>query len=386
MSEPSPDPYREAPPPPPIVFESTPAERARLRARIGVAIGILPLVAYGGCQVFNGKDGAPDGEAFFGILWLVSLPLCLVGIGFGFDAWIKANRERKPLPLSAVAAVFLGFVSPIATFLHGLSTFSYSRGRQLVRRGVQRLPELTPGEHAGARLSMPPDAVEGWLKNAQTEVASVAAFTHLANELLSIGAPARLIQGALRAAQEEVEHAELCFALAGRPYAAGTFPEATWSPDRAPTPESIASECVVSACVLERASAIVAERLSSRADVPVEVKRVLERIAVEEASHAEHGWDVIAHYREHGDRRSIDLAMRRAIMDLEATKKKMAGYDGLEQYGLPSAELWREAIEAATRDTRTRLGFADQSGAMPDQLVGSRGPAAGRTSTTMPVR
>ncbi len=386
MSEASPDPYREAPAPPPIVFESTPAERARTRARIGVAIGILPLVAYGGCHALEGNVGASDAQMFFAILWLVSLPLCVVGILFGFDAWMKANRERKPLPLSAVGAILLGLISPIATFLHGLSSFSYSRGRQLVRRGVQRLPEIRSSDGAAHRSSMPPAAVEGWLKNAQTEVASVAAFTHLANELLSIGAPPRLIQGALRAAQEEVEHAELCFALAGRAYSAGRFSEATWSSDRAPTPESIAAECVVSACILERASAIVAERLSSRADVPAEVKRVLLRIAVEEASHAEHGWDVIAHYRDHGDRRSIDPAMKRAVMDLEATKKKMEGYEGLEQYGLPSAALWREAIEIATRDTRARLGFADQPGAMPDQLVGSRGPAAGRTSTTMPVR
>jgi hypothetical protein len=384
MSEPSPDPYREAPPPPPIVFESTAAERARTRARVGVGIGLLPLVAYGGCHALDGTDGASDAAAFFGLLWLVSVPLCLVGIIFGLDAWAKANRERKPLPFSAVAAILLGVISPVATFLHGISSFSYSRGRQLIRRGAQRLPEvMPPAEDVG----MPREAAEGWLKNAQTEVASVAAFTHLANELLALGAPRRLIQGALRAAQEELEHAALCFGLAGRPYAAGKFPEATWSPDRAPTPENIAGECVVSACILEPASAIVAERLSSRSDVPGEITTVLERIAVEEASHAEHGWDVIAYLREHGDKPSVDLAMRRAILDLETTRKKVAGYDGLERYGLPSTALWAEAIAIATRGTKDRLGFREgQVGAMPDQLVESRGPAAGRTSTTMPVR
>jgi hypothetical protein len=306
---------------------------------------------------------------FFAIVWLISVPLCLVGIGFGIHAWICANRERKPLPLSAVLSIFLGLISPIATFLHGLSNAHFAHGRRLLRRGANRLPEVAPSTE---EVAMPRRAADGWLENARTEVASVAAFTHLANELLAIGAPARLIQGALRAAQEEVEHAELCFAIAGRPYAAGRFPEAIWAPDRPATPESIARECIVAACILERASATVARRLSSRSDVPRAIKGVLSRIAVEEASHADHGWDIIEHLRTSGDAPALDRAMRRAIDGIDTSEEAFAGYDGLETYGLPSRALWAEAVLGAMRDARSRLGFdRRQSAAMPDQLVGS---------------
>lgn len=374
MSEPSPDPYREAPPPPPIVFESTPAERARTRARVGVAFGLLPIVAYGGCRGVldnrvRGSVPSDDLAWFFAIVWLVSVPLCLVAIGFGIHAWVCANRERKPLPLSAVLSILLGLLSPVATLLHGVSNAHFGHGRRLLRRGAPRLPDVAPSTED---IAIPREAAEGWLKNARIEVASVAAFSHLANELLAIGAPGRLIKGALRAAQEEVDHAELCFAIAGRSYEAGRFPEATWAPDRSPTPASIASECVVAACILERASAIVAERLSSGSELPKAIERVLSRIAIEEASHADHGWEVIEYLRETADAREFDRAMRRTVEGIDTSDEAFAGYYGLEKYGLPSRALWAEAIAIATRETRARLGFDErQSAAIPDQLVGS---------------
>ena len=56
---------------------------------------------------------------------------------------------------------------------------------------------------------------EEWIENARSEHASVPAFSRLSLTLMSLGAPARLVEGAHRAALEEIEHARLAFALAG---------------------------------------------------------------------------------------------------------------------------------------------------------------------------
>jgi hypothetical protein len=48
------------------------------------------------------------------------------------------------------------------------------------------------------------------------EHASIASFARFVMDLLSLGAPADLVDGAARALQDEVEHARLCFGIASR--------------------------------------------------------------------------------------------------------------------------------------------------------------------------
>ena len=76
-----------------------------------------------------------------------------------------------------------------------------------VGRSVSEPAPLSPASRrALARL---------WTESARGEHASVPAFCRLSLSLLALGAPARLVEAAHRAALEEIEHARLAFSLAG---------------------------------------------------------------------------------------------------------------------------------------------------------------------------
>lgn len=319
--------------------------------RAAVVFALLPFATYGACQT---RLVAPD-PGF--VLWGISVVLALVAAGIGVFTLRKAAGTLERPSWKAYFALFVGLLSPPITFFLGLFTASYSRGRALRRAGVAKLPALGEGSGWDAPLdpvALPEAAIEGWLANARTEVASVAAFNHLANELLAIGAPAHLVRGALVASLEEIEHARLCFAIAGRGDVA-TFPEATTSPDRKTTPATLAADCVVEACLLEGASAIVADVLARNVAVPVTIAAVLARIANEEASHAEHGWLVLRYLVDrHGD--EVLVAAREALRAAEHRHVEAPVSDAsLEAFGLPGPATWRRALEEAWRRASRRL-------------------------------
>lgn len=319
---------------------------------MAVVFAVLPFASYGACQA---KLVDPD-PGFY--VWAVTVVLALVAAVIGGFGLHKAARARVGASWEAYFALFVGILSPPITFFLGLFTTSYSRGRALRRAGEAKLPAL--GEGTGwrvalaDRVALPEEAVRGWLANARTEVASVAAFNHLANELLAIGAPAHLVRGALVASMEEVTHAELCFAIAGRGDVA-TFVEATSSADRKVTPARLAADCVVEGCFLEGASALVANSLAQRPDVPPMIAAVLSKIADEEASHAEHGWLVLRHLLErHGD--EVLVVARAALRDAEHRHVEAPVSDeSLERFGLPGPETWQRAVRRAWEEASRRL-------------------------------
>ena len=57
---------------------------------------------------------------------------------------------------------------------------------------------------------------EHWLQQAKEEHASIASFARHTLELMKFGAPARLLNAALSAGQDEIRHAQLAFGLASR--------------------------------------------------------------------------------------------------------------------------------------------------------------------------
>jgi hypothetical protein len=67
-----------------------------------------------------------------------------------------------------------------------------------------------------------------WTKAARYEHASIASFDRFALQLLALGAPPALLQGAHHAALDEIEHARLSFRVAsiyeGRPLGPGPLP------------------------------------------------------------------------------------------------------------------------------------------------------------------
>ncbi|WP_438021074.1 ferritin-like domain-containing protein [Sorangium sp. So ce315] len=134
-----------------------------------------------------------------------------------------------------------------------------------------------------------------WLEAALVEHASIATFAALALELLSLGAPADLLAACQQAAQEEIEHARLCFGLAstyaGLPLGPGELPSpaAALSGDAA----AVARLSFTDGCIGETFAAALARRAQSHATDPA-VARVLARIATDEARHAALAWSVVA--------------------------------------------------------------------------------------------
>ena len=251
----------------------------------------------------------------------------------------------------------IGITSPIITVVLGFIApgISYTRGRALRRRGVVRVPRARADAGWGAAVGpvseAPPEAAEGWRVNAATEAASVAAFAHLSTELLALGAPAARIEDAHADALDELRHARLCYALAermdGRAAGPAPFPEATLPRDGRLDLAALAADCVVEACLYESASASVAAALAAREDVCEGVRTVLEIIAVDEARHARHGYDIVEWCVAEGGP-AIVVAMCAAVDAVDPRAAKGPGVaDGLERHGLAGPRLWREHVEAA---------------------------------------
>lgn len=134
-----------------------------------------------------------------------------------------------------------------------------------------------------------------WLEAALVEHASIATFAALALELLSLGAPADLLTACQQAAQEEIEHARLCFGLAstyaGLPLGPGELP----SPATALSGDAaaVARLSFTDGCIGETFAAALARRAQRHASDPA-VARVLARIATDEARHAALAWSIVA--------------------------------------------------------------------------------------------
>lgn len=136
-----------------------------------------------------------------------------------------------------------------------------------------------------------------WAENARAEHASVPAFSRLSLTLISLGAPAQLVEAAHRAALQEIDHARRTFALAAgygdRAIAPGPLPELAGAPAvTAATLEELASESLVDGCFLEGVAAAVAADAVSRVqdESVLEVMRVIAR---DEHEHAELAWSVV---------------------------------------------------------------------------------------------
>ncbi|HEY3254250.1 MAG TPA: ferritin-like domain-containing protein [Polyangiaceae bacterium] len=127
-----------------------------------------------------------------------------------------------------------------------------------------------------------------WARLGQMEHASIAAFARFNLQLLSLGAPAALIEACNRALADETEHTRLCFALAS--HYAGT----QLGPDRLDIRHSFdesSLEAVIQlvlseGCIGETVAALEAQAGAASATDPV-IRGVLARIARDEQAHAE---------------------------------------------------------------------------------------------------
>jgi hypothetical protein len=347
--------------PPPSSSTSVPVDERpwyhlprRSRVAVGaIILACLPFVAWGGCAT---KIFDPDDEG--GVVWLVAAVLAFAGSIVGLVNWIRLRRKPTSEKVEgqgiSFAAMMLGFLSPFITFVLGFLTvdmnLNFGHGRALRRRGRPRVPALVDNGawlgDPGPRVDAPAAVADAWRAAGATEAASVAAFAHVANELLALGAPPALVEGAHRAALDEVHHARLCFALAaridGKPLGPGAFPAAITS-EGAHDVVGCAAGTAVESCLFEGASARVARMLLARNDLAPAPREVLDVIAGDEAAHAAHGWDVVEWCAGVAGQRARDAAMR-AILAIDIAAVLPAAPSHLEAFGVASAALWREAL------------------------------------------
>src|SRR5258705_5529329 len=164
----------------------------------------------------------------------------LVGAASAAGAWLRSSSRPKGARAVVVnAAAFIGNLAMLAVGALGalVSTFGFSRGRQLRRFGRVMLPRVVGGRawsHTKVSIAspspIPANLAAQWRENGRTEHASVAAFARLTLDLVALGAPPHLISASQADAIDEVRHAELCFSLArsldAREEDPGPFPAA----------------------------------------------------------------------------------------------------------------------------------------------------------------
>ena len=123
---------------------------------------------------------------------------------------------------------------------------------------------------------------------AHLEAASVDAFEELATQLQGWAAPRELVQRCRLAAADERRHARWLTRLAEREGA--SVPKPTQIA-QTPTPFEVALHNAREGCVHETFGALLAMHRAHRADRP-DLRRIFERIAVDETRHAQLAWDL----------------------------------------------------------------------------------------------
>lgn len=229
---------------------------------------------------------------------------------------------RAPSKIAKGLAVTLGLGLIAAPWLFvyalfkSLSDTDMTKGRVLRIKNRARLPELATGDGWSAQpvtlqLDLPAAerAVLGelWLLTARMEHASVAAFSQLSLHLSALGAPARLLAATHRAALEEIDHAQQCFAIAsaitGVVHTAGPIAALGGGGDGGGGSTidltRLAIGSLVDGCLAEGIASDVAARGETMAAEPA-IRATLATIAREEAGHAELAWDVLAWCLETG--------------------------------------------------------------------------------------
>ncbi len=210
-----------------------------------------------------------------------------------------------------------------------------------------------------------------WMESARGEHASVPAFSRLSLSLVALGAPARLVEAAHRAALEEIEHARLGFsfasAYAGEPVGPGPLPELQRaSAVTATSLAALAAESLIDGCLLEGVAAEVARRALFRAR-DRQVRAALAVIARDEASHAELAWDVVQWCCERGGegvRRRLTAALGAAPASMTAPRIPEALADVLADHGWLSQADWDDARRTTAAAVAARVASAERAASL----------------------
>lgn len=135
---------------------------------------------------------------------------------------------------------------------------------------------------------------QSWREIGIAEHASIAAFARFVLHLLSLGAPPDLVNRAIAAMADEVDHAKLCFGVAkkflGESIGPGAIDVAGVMAHS--SPGSILEAAIREGCICETISAEYARASFAKA-TDATVRGVLEKISKDEAKHADLSWDFV---------------------------------------------------------------------------------------------
>ena len=324
----------------------------------------LPNGTYGGTfDTIQVRDGLFSGVTKEGLM--VQAPL----------ASIQAVRVHEPnRPAMHLAYLALGTVTVLA-LLAGLVVVSYrgpteGRALRVARLAVAARAvdadgwdaELPPGESSAPSPEARRALARLWTETARSEHASVPAFSRLSLSLVALGAPARLVEAAHRAALEEIEHARLAFSLAstyaGSPVGPGRL--LALRAARAVTATSLAAlaaESLIDGCLLEGVAADVAQQALARAR-DERARAALAVIARDEASHAALAWEVVRWCCEEGGeavQRRLQAALHRAPTSVSSPQIPVDLAAELADHGWLDRTAWDEALRRTSAEVASRL-------------------------------
>ncbi len=346
----------------------------------GIAVAMIPL-NIGICWWAFSSDFRRVPDAWFAAFTLVASVQFATGAAAVVTTVLARRRDGRIV--SAIVGGCAALGAPVGWFLGalmvGLSAGGGAWGRPLRIRGRQLHPELKEGSDwtRGRRPSpegLDPATREAlaalWLHDAQKEHASVPAFSRLSWILAAVGAPAELLAWSHRAALEEIEHTQLCFALAagyaGRSKTVEPMPELLVGLTLEGKPlHVLAVESLGDGCQLEDFNADVAQACATVCDEPV-TRAVLEQIAREERTHADFSWAVLSWLLER-DPAHVTAALEESLRTLQAYPRptavsgdkralvEKADANALLRHGrLPDAR-WGELWKLRLGQTRTRV-------------------------------
>lgn len=192
------------------------------------------------------------------------------------------------------------------------------------------------------------------------EHASVTAFARLVMELSAQGAPAKLIAEVIDAQRDEVEHAQVAFALSSelQGLAIGPGRLSLAGAQLGVSVEALAYTTVVEGCVGETLAALEAREASERTMHP-SLKRVLRRIADDESRHAALSWKVVAWLLEVGGTavaEAVSLAFDDAAAQREPSRQTLPEDESFGALSENTArELRRQVFDQIIEPSRKRL-------------------------------
>jgi len=232
-------------------------------------------------------------------------------------------------------------------------------GRPFLVEGAQRLAPVAtradwreqtlPPLCAELDATLSAQLAEQWTRIALMEHASIAAFARFSLQLMSLGAPASLIELATAAMVDETKHAKACFAVASR-YAGAPLGPGRLDVERSLDQSSL-QELVLNAiregCVGEVLAAIEAREAAEHASEPA-LREFLLVISEDETRHAELAYRFVKWALAAGDP-ALERAVRREFDTLTAEAPPARGVPTDSRADLLRHGIVPEAIRRAIR-------------------------------------